>query len=356
MSYGEQLIRVQAEQELGHVDKGIRIEPVEVQGMLLDYSENKELLLKAWIALSKYKEKAREILLLYGSEPEFKEILKDYGESIIPVILYFRENDVWSVKATDATGEVLQWVTDKLGTPGSPVTGNERTNSNPAAQKKPRALGPNERGWYAVNFIRQEGHDLLGQFVLNKDRKVTRNQVDRILKAITAFFASGLRALETKYDLGDVTKADVFWAGLDVAVVAAPLALLKTGKPVARSGKELSLTTRTRVFAPRLLSKGKIFQKLGQYGAAAATLYIIVTHPSLINNVFAEAARLMNLSPWLVQFAGWSLIIAVALYSFLWLSKVLARFIILGLSWLEQPRRRKPIPKMARTDPYLGAI
>jgi hypothetical protein len=64
---------------------------VEVQGVLLDYAAegggNDELLLKAWIALAKYGEAAR-ILLAYGSEPEFKTVLKKYGEPIIPVIQY----------------------------------------------------------------------------------------------------------------------------------------------------------------------------------------------------------------------------------------------------------------------------
>src|SRR5450759_3660741 len=86
VSYGEQLIRVQTEQELAHIDKAIMDEPVEVQAVLLDYSGDKEFVLKAWIALSKYPEKTREILSQYGSEPEFRDILKSYGESVIPVI------------------------------------------------------------------------------------------------------------------------------------------------------------------------------------------------------------------------------------------------------------------------------
>jgi hypothetical protein len=37
--YVEQLIRIQAEQEFGHIDKAITNEPLEVQGMLLDYEK-----------------------------------------------------------------------------------------------------------------------------------------------------------------------------------------------------------------------------------------------------------------------------------------------------------------------------
>ena len=93
--------------ELGHIDSRILDEPLHVQATLLDYSGNKELVLKAWIALSKYQATAREILLLYGSEPEFQEILRKYGDEVIPVIQYFRENDVWTIKAIDATGKAI---------------------------------------------------------------------------------------------------------------------------------------------------------------------------------------------------------------------------------------------------------
>jgi hypothetical protein len=339
VSYGEQLIRVQAEQELAHIDKAIMDEPVEVQAVLLDYSGDKEFVLKAWIALSKYPEKTREILSQYGSEPEFRDILKSYGESVIPVIQYFREKDVFSVVARDAAGRAMQSVTKSAKELWERMTGNEPANSNPAAQTPPRELGPNERGWYAINFIRNEGHDFLAQFVVTGDKEVKWNQTDRVLKAITAFFASGIRTLETKHDLGEaITTSDLFWAGLDVAVVAVPAKLLGAGKAVARSGEELNLAARTRLFAPRLLSKGQIFRKLGKYGAVAATVYIVVTHPSLLNSVFTEIAELMGLSPWLVLFVGWFLIIALALYPFSWLLKGLARFILFGLSWLEQSR------------------
>lgn len=337
LSYVEQLIRIQAEQELGHIDPGILNEPLQVQATLLDYSGDKELVLKAWIALSKYQGTAREIVLLYGSEPEFREILRTYGDAVIPVIQYFRENDVWSVRVMDATGKAIKSVLEAARELWRRVTGNEQVDSKPDALPKAVELGPMERGWYAVNFIKHEGHDFLGQFAVNKDRKAVWNQTDRIVKASTSFFTSGVRNLETKRDLGeDITAADVFWAGLDVAMVAVPAKLLVSGRAVARSGKELSLTTRTRLFAPRLLSKGQIFRKFGAYGAAAATLYIVATNPSLLNSVFAEIANLIGISPWVVQAAGWSVVVALILYAFSWLLIPIAKFTLFILKWLER--------------------
>lgn len=341
MSYVEQLIRIQAEQELGPIDPRILEEPAQVQATLLDYAANKELLLKAWIALSKYPAAAREILLLYGSEPEFRDILRGYGDAVVPVIQYFRDNEVWTVRAMDATGKAIESAMEAARKVWRRVMGNEPENPQPAAPPRPVELGPVERGWYAVNFIKHEGHDFLGQFSVHPDGKARWNQTDRVVKASTAFFTSGVRNLETRIDLGqDITGADAFWAGLDVALVAVPAKILLSGKAVARSGQELNLAARTRLVAPRLLPRAEVFRKLGAFGATAAALYVVATHPSLLNSVFAELANLVGVSPWIVQAAGWSVVIAFLIYVFSWLLVPLAKLMLFLLRRFE--RSSKP--------------
>jgi hypothetical protein len=337
LSYVEQLIRIQAAQELGGIDPRILDEPAQVQATLLDYAGDKELVLKAWIALAKYPATAREILLLYGAEPEFQEILRRFGEAVIPVIQYFRDNDVWTVRAMDATGKAIESAMETARKFWRRVMGSEPENAKPAAPPGPVELGPVERGWYAVNFIKHEGHDFLGQFSVHPDGKARWNQTDRVVKASTAFFTSGVRNLETKMDLGqDITGADAFWAGLDVALVAVPAKLLLSGRAVARSGQELNFAARTRLVAPRLLPRGEFFRKLGAYGAAAATLYVVARHPSLLNSVLAELADLAGISPWIVQAAGWSVVIAFLLYVFSWLLVPLAKFMLFLLRRFER--------------------
>ena len=328
VSYVEQLIRIQAEQELGHIDPRILEEPAQVQATLLDYAADQELVLKAWIALAKYPASAREILLLYGTEPEFRDVLRRYGDAVIPVIQYFWDNDVWTVRALDTVSGALKDFWDRLTGSGQAKPGRVE-------------LGPAERGWYAVHFIKHEGHDFLGQFAVHPDGKARWNQTDRVVKASTAFFTSGVRNLETKVDLGqDITGADAFWAGLDVALVAVPAKLLLSGRVVARSGQELNFAARTRLVAPRLLPKGEFFRKLGAYGAAAATLYVVARHPSLLNSVLAELAELAGISPWIVQAAGWSVVIAFLIYVFSWLLVPLAKFMFFLLRRFE--RSSKP--------------
>lgn len=341
MSYVERLIRIQAGQELGHIDPLILQEPAQVQAILLDYAADKELVLKTWIALFKYPATAREILLLYGAEPEFRDILRRYGDAVIPVIQYFRDNDVWTVRAMDTTGKAIESVKEAAGKIWRRLMGNEPENPQAVAPPGPVEPGPVERGWYAVNFIKHEGHDFLGQFSVLPDGKARWNQTDRVVKASTAFFTSGVRNLETKIDLGqDLTGADAFWAGLDVAMVALPAKILMSGKAVARSGQELNFATRTRLVAPRLLAQGPMFQKLGAFGAAAATVYIVARHPSLLNSVLAELADLAGISPWIVQAAGWSVVIAFLIYVFSWLLVPLAKFMLFLLRRFERSSKQ----------------
>ena len=203
--YNEQLIRLQAQGALAWLSPAVLAEPIAIQGQLLDYARDKTLLMKAWIALAKYPKMTREVLAAYGSEPEFREILRMYGEAVIPVIVYFRDNDLTSLRATAAVGNAVQHVTGFVQHLWAHITGAPSPNAPAPA----RQLDPMQRGWLAVNFIRQEGHDLLGQFVVTPDLKVKRNQTDRFSKALTAFFASGVRDLETKYDLGnEISKED----------------------------------------------------------------------------------------------------------------------------------------------------
>lgn len=312
---------------MGHIDSRILNEPLQVQATLLDYAGDSELVLKAWIALFKNPASAREILLLYGTEPEFKQILRRYGDAVIPVIQYFRDNDVWTIRVLDSLTGALQDFWYRLTGRGQAIS-------------KRIDLGPVERGWYAVHFIKHEGHDFLGQFSVHPDGKARWNQTDRIVKASTAFFTSGVRNLETKIDLGqDLTAGDAFWAGVDVALVAVPAKVLMSGKAVARSGQELKLATRTRLVAPRLLPKGQIFRKFGAYGAAAATVYVIATHPSLLNSVLAEFASLVGISPWIMQAAAWTAIIAFLVYVLSWILVPLGKLIRLLLRTIQLARR-----------------
>jgi hypothetical protein len=94
--------------------------------------------------------------------------------------------------------------------------------------------------------------------------------------------------------------------------------------------------SRTKLFGSRLIPKRAFFRQLGTYGAAVATAYVVITHPSLVNSLLEELAELLGLNPLLVQFAGWLLIITIALYPFSWALIALARLILFGMSLIEK--------------------
>jgi hypothetical protein len=376
VSYPEQLIRLQVAQGFGKIDKRIADEPLAVQALLLDYADNSEkdaksghgeLALKAWVALLKYPVQSREVLQLYGAEPEFQAILRQHGESVIPVIKYFLDNDLRSVKLMNKAGEVVTSVTDQVGvavevtkrtignwvgklkgdtpatSPSTPSTPSTPHPVSTAPQPVKVEFGPTQQGLYAINAINREGHKFLGQFALDAANVAHWNQVDRIGSNVVIFLTGGLSNLERKYDLGEtIGGSDVFFAAVDVIPFVVAVKLLKAGKVVAATGKELSLVSKTRVFAARLIPKNPLLLKMGKYGVVLATGYVVLTHPSLLNSVFAEIAKWMGLNIVLVQFICWFLLISVALYPFFWLLKILVNLLVIGLSWLNKSIKEMP--------------
>jgi len=348
--YYEKLIRIQAEQKLGHIDSRILDEPLDIQALLMDYSDHsevdpktgdKDLVLKAWIALSKYPEQSREVFRLYGLRPEFQVILRNYGEPVIPVIKYFLVNDNLSVKAIIGVENAIATVQQDVLSVWNRLKTSTSTNSNPAPQQVKAESGPKERGLYAVISIKNNGYQFLGQFDVDTSKTAHWNQTNRISGGLASFLTGGVSNLERKYELGeDIKIKDVFFATVDVIPFVASLKLLKAGKVVANSGKELSFISQTKVFATRLIPKSVLFQNLGKYGILAATGYVVLKHPELLNSIFASVAKLIGMNSLVFQFVGWFLLISIILYPFLWMLKIISGFLLFFLSWIEQSRNR----------------
>lgn len=370
MSYPERLIRLQVEQQLVKIDKRIADEPLGVQALLLDYAGDEtgddksgrdELVLKAWIALLKYPEQSREVLQLFGSEPKFQAILRAHGESVIPVIKYFLDNDLLSVKLITKAGDVVTATKDAVvdafngaknavGDMWNQLNGSTPTPTPAPASPPPVAaapepvkpdFGPTQRGWYAINAINSDGHKFLGQFALDTANVAHWNQVDRTAASVAGFLTGGLSNLERKYELDQkIGGSDVFFAAIDVIPFVVAAKLLRSGKVVAATGKELSFASKTRVFGARLIPKNSMLVSMGKYGVVLATGYVLFTNPALLNSFFAEFAKLMGWNPMLVQFLGWFLLISIALYPFFWVLKIAANVILIGFSWLDKSIRK----------------
>jgi hypothetical protein len=320
----QRLIQIQANNVLNGLP-GVENEPIEIKAILLDFSDDPVLLLKAQAALISYPVMTRRVLKLYGTEPEFRGILKRYGDNVIPPIHYFMIHQVSTIELMNKGAERYEAL--KRFFSGTPE------DSRPAPDSSPRyrGLSMEERGWYAVNFIRGEGHDFIGQFIVDAHGKTQWVATERVLEGLNQFFASGIRNLETQYRTdGELTASDIGWASVDILVFASAVKLLRAGRAAAASTKGASRATRSAVLAARINQGGRMILKSARYAKWPAIIaggYLVITNPSLISDLLSGIAEVLGLPEVAVQFTGWFLLLLPLLYLGSWLFRLLASFV-----------------------------
>ena len=325
--YEDQLIEVAVRQSFGDAAPQITAEPLEIQALLLDYADNEPLLLKARLALLRYPAQARRILPIYGDEPEYQEVLLAYGEAALPPISYFMDNELTSLKMRRALSKRIEDAKRLYyGLRGVPL-------DDSLAVTTTARLTAEERGWYAIQFLREDGYNFLGQFAVARDGHVVWVQSERITEGLSGFFLGGVRGLETKWRQGETIEgADLGWAALDVIVIASTVKLLKAvraaraaapGSATAQAG---GFSGRVAVFGSRVLARGgRLAITVASYGAIPAAIYLMIRYPVLINATLAELGDWLGISPWLVQFVFWFVMLSISMR--------LALFLLAPLSW-----------------------
>lgn len=340
----QKLIQVHASDVLDGFP-AIEKEPVEVQAVLLDFADDPLLLLKAQAAFIRHPEMARMIFPLYGGEPEFRDILRRYGENILPPIHHFVSRRVGSI-------ELMNKASQKYRAAREFFAGTVESQS-PEHQvaDQPGELSPEERGWYAVNFIESEGHDFLGQFIVDAQGDTQWVGTERVLEGLNQFFASGVRNLEISYRSGEgISAGDIGWASVDVLVFASALKVLRMGRAAAVTTKGASRGTRSAAFAARVTHSGRMVLSGARYAKWPVIIgagYLVIAHPSIVSDVLAGVADVLGYPTWLVQFLGWLLILIPALYIGSWLLWLIApvimallRSVIFLVAWLSGRSRR----------------
>lgn len=99
MPVADRLAIIQIGDKLPPLAEELSDEAPEILWLMIEYADDPLLLLKAQSALLRYPELSREVLPLYGFEPEFKQVLAEYGEQVVLPIHYFLTNEVRSVQA-----------------------------------------------------------------------------------------------------------------------------------------------------------------------------------------------------------------------------------------------------------------
>lgn len=267
--------------------------------LFLEAAADRELTGKLELGLLKYGDRARAVFEMFGDDAPFQEILRQYGEGVVPVVDYFMETDMLILKGgywahgqmRDAWLAIRKAILDKQSKP-------DQANHFP--------YGPRYRGIYAIEAIHVDGHHFLGQFVLDKDGHVQRVQTDRILETIKKIFAGGLIELESKYDSGDrIQLTDIAWAGADLlSVFGVPKALKFLGGG-GKAIEEAAIVRRTTLMGRGVLLGESVGKHVAGAGAKLAAVYLVVRHPSLLSGVFRALGLLAGLPPWISILIGW---------------------------------------------------
>ncbi|MBM7454895.1 hypothetical protein HNR62_000730 [Oceanisphaera litoralis] len=312
----QRLIQIQAGDMLQGFP-GIEQEPVGVQAVLLDLADEPLLLVKAQAAFMRYPAMARRVFSTYGGEPEFQQILLRYGETVLPPIHHFMTRPIHTIELLNQADQgyraIKQYFT---GTPKSANTPSETPD-------RYQTLSPEERGWYAVHFIRSEGHDFLGQFMVSDQGETRWIVTERMLEGLNQFFTSGIRGLETRYRAGEtLTAGDIGWASVDVLVLTSAVKVLRMGRATAVSTQGAGRATRSAALAARASQGGRMVLTSARYAKWPLVVgagYLVISHPSLVSDLLAGVADVLGLPVLAVQLAGWLLLLIPVLYLGSWL-------------------------------------
>jgi hypothetical protein len=314
----DQLLHLHLRQTMPEYAEALAAEPAELQALFLVYADDPVLIAKARLALLRYPDIARPILLMFGDSQDFQTILRKYGEDVVLPIHYFLTHEVFTLELMRGMSESARSALDAVRRLWS--------DSVPARANAEGTLSSEDRGWYAVQFIKAEGYDFLGQFLMSPTEDVRWIQTERVLEGINGFFAGGLKGLETKFRRNETIGAgDVGWAALDVAIGVGALKVLRMGKASASGGRSLTFSQRSAALGSGLWRTSAIGTRVLKYGAPAVLAYIAIRHPSVINAMFGSAAEKLGLPVGVVQVIGWTLLLLPLM--------LLLRFALGPLAW-----------------------
>lgn len=328
----QRLIGVQIEAVLPEQAELLQRESAALQGaMLLLALDDPTLATRAQLALLRHGDLARAVLVTYAAEAEFRIVLGEYGEHVVPPIHFFMHNDLPSVAAYKWAGDAAEAVRRRW-------SGQEGETS--------ASLTAEERGRYAIRFIATDGYDFLGQFVVGKDGVVARVQTERLTEGLVGFFTGGIRDFETRARRGDELRlSDAGWAAVDVALAVSALKVLRMGRGTTVLRSSTTVEPATLAIGTALLRGGRIGARVARFGGPVALAYVVVRHPSLLNSAFGELAGLLGYPAWLVQSVGWALVLLPVFLLLQWLLRPLGWCLAAAagvLGWCDRSLRRRP--------------
>jgi len=299
------LVRLEAQRALPSLESMLQHESLEINALLLNYASDQALWMSGSLAILRHGDVARAVLVEFGLEPQFQNVLVRFGADAVLPVSYFHSHDVATLRAQHWIGEryaqLGRWWREE-----AEVTSSELT--------------PYRRGLMGIALLDDSGHALLNQFMVSEQGEVKWLQGERVVAGVGDFFTSGLRNLESQWRRGDdVGAGDLGWAGVDLLVMATAVKVLRAGK-AARTIRPAS------VRAPGVLGTGGRFAALSRtarIAAVAGAAYVVVRHPSLVSALGANLSHWLGWPVWIGQFVIWLIVLLPLL--------IVARFVCLWL-------------------------
>lgn len=329
-AFEPRLVRLEAQRTLPSIENSLAQETADINAVFLHYANDPALWMNASLTIGRYGDIAREVLLEYALLPDFQEVLVRFGPDAVLPILYYRDNDIATLRAQHWVAEHYQQVSHWW---------NKYANSADSEISPSLAQwGPYRRGQMGIALLTAEGHGLLNQFVVDSDGDVHWLQSERVVAGLGDFFTSGIRNLENQWRRDEaIGAADVGWAGVDLLLMASTVKVLRAGRVArgARVGGIEAQGARTGLRSGIVAGGGRFasLPRMAKVAAVATTAYVVMRHPSLISALGANVAKWLGLPVWLGQFVIWLLVLlpGLLILRFVW------RWILLPILWLLMP-------------------
>ena len=289
------------EEDIAHLEAGascplkeevLRHVPADVIAVCAKYGD------VAFRIAERYPKIAPRLFALYGELPEWKEVLDRYGHEVIPIVWHFQQGSK-EIQVRQALGRVV----DDFLHGERPVF-------------KIEDLTPEQLGYVAILMLKDQGHDLLGQFEF-VNGEVRRRPLQSALSTLKELFLGGVSQLERVLVRGErwPSFGEIGFAVLDVAVATGGMSAITSLSVAAPATEDLAATRFGRLTALEAGSEAvgssamTLGRKIVPTAAVAGVLYLAITHPHVVTEAGEWIAKRAGLPAWVGAFVVWLLLI-----------------------------------------------
>jgi hypothetical protein len=289
------------EEDVAHLEAGascplkeevLRDVPADVIAVCAKYGD------VAFRIAERYPKTAPRLFALYGELPEWREVLDRYGYEVIPVVWHFQQGSK-EIQVRQALGRAV----DDFLHGERPVF-------------KVEDLTQEQLGYIAILMLKDQGHDLLGQFEFVDDG-VRRRPLQSALSTLKELFLGGVSRLERVLVRGErwPSFGEIGFAVLDVAVATGGMSAITSLRVAGPAAEDLAATRFGRLTALEVGSEavGSSAMTLGRKilptAAIAGVVYLAMTHPHLVTEAGEWIAEKAGLSSWVGAFVVWLILV-----------------------------------------------